>query len=68
MGVSASYLVGRVEEGQHALLLHGAQNAPPLLGGGVDTGGVVRACMQQNYGALRSALKVLNHALLTTSA
>lgn len=38
-------LVGRVEEGQQALLLHNPQNAAPLLRRGIHTCGVVRACV-----------------------
>ena len=38
-------LVGRVEEGQQALLLHNPQNAAPLLRRRIHTCGVVCACV-----------------------
>lgn len=61
------HLVGGVEEGEHVLLLDCLQDATPLLGRGVHTGGVVRACVQQHYGALWRPPQILQHALLHTN-
>lgn len=56
-------LVGHVEEGKVALLLHNVGDLLPLLGGRVDASRVVGAGMEEEDAALRSGLDVGNHAL-----
>ena len=64
MEVPASpHLVCRIKEGQQPLLLHRPQDAVPLLWGGVHSGGVVCAGMQQHNGALWGVLQILDHSL-----
>lgn len=64
VGVTASEaLVGHVEEGVVALLLDDVADLPPLLLGGVHTGGVVGAGVEQEDAALGGGLDVGDHAL-----
>lgn len=57
-------LVRRVEKGEQAPLLGHRQHARPLLGGGVDAGGVVRAGVQQEHRALGSGAQIRQHAVV----
>lgn len=56
-------LVGHVEEGVVALGLDDVGDLAPLLGGRVDTGGVVSAGVEEEDGALGGGLDVGDHAL-----
>lgn len=56
-------LVGHVEEGKVLLLLGDLGELHPLLGGGIDTGRVVSAGVQEEDAALGGGLHVGNHAL-----
>lgn len=67
-GGSECHLVGRVKEGEQALLLDSPQDALPLLRSGVHARGIVGACMQQHNGPLWRPPQVLNHALHSTLA
>mmetsp|Transcript_10598 Transcript_10598/g.25143 ORF Transcript_10598/g.25143 Transcript_10598/m.25143 type:complete len:279 (-) Transcript_10598:30-866(-) len=55
-------LVGHVEEDNVVLLLQERADLLPLLDGGVDAGGVVRARVQHEDGAVLGRLDVLAHA------
>lgn len=50
-------LVGHIEEGEELLLLDDVGDGGPLLGGGVDTGRVVSACVEQDDRAFRGSLQ-----------
>lgn len=64
VGVTASKaLVGHVEEGEVALLLHDIADLAPLGLGRVDTGGVVSASVEEDDAALGSGLDVGNQTL-----
>lgn len=64
VGVAGSEaLVGHVEEGVVTALLDCVADLLPLRLGGVNTGRVVRASVQQNDAALGHLLDVLNHAI-----
>lgn len=56
-------LVGHVEEGVVAVLLDNVAQSAPLVLGGVDTSGVVRASVEKDNAALGHVLDVLNHTL-----
>mmetsp|Transcript_21153 Transcript_21153/g.42679 ORF Transcript_21153/g.42679 Transcript_21153/m.42679 type:complete len:395 (+) Transcript_21153:312-1496(+) len=56
-------LIGVVEEGLKFVGLHDLRDFLPLLRGGVDAGGVVRAHVQHHRGPLRSSPQVLQHTL-----
>lgn len=56
-------LVGHVEEGEVALLLHDIADLAPLVLGGVDTGRVVSACVQQDDAVVRGGLDIGDQAL-----
>lgn len=56
-------LVGHVEEGKVALLLHDVANLAPLVLGRVDAGRVVSASVEQDDAVLRSGLDVGNQTL-----
>ena len=56
-------LVGHVEEGQVTHLGENLGDFLPLLGGRIDTGGVVSAGVEEERAAGGSTLEVLNHAL-----
>ena len=56
-------LVGHVEEGEVALLLHDIADLAPLVLGGVNTGRVVGTGVQQNDTVLGSSLDVGNQTL-----
>ena len=56
-------LVGHIEEGKVALLLHHIADLAPLLLGGVDTGGVVGASVEKDDAVLRGGLDVGNQTL-----
>lgn len=56
-------LVGHVEEGKVALLLHDVGNLAPLVLSRVDTSGVVGASMEQDDAVAGGGLKVGNQAL-----
>lgn len=61
--VPTTDLVGRVEEGQQAAARGHLQDGLPLLAAGVDAGGVVRAGVEQEHGALGRGLQVLQQAV-----
>lgn len=64
VGVTAGKaLVGHVEEGKVALVLADLGDLLPLLGRRVDTGGVVRAGVEEDRGTGRDGLEVGNQAL-----
>lgn len=64
VGVTAGEaLVGHVEEGKVALGLDGIADLLPLLDGGVDTGRVVGAGMEEEHASLGGGLDVCQHAL-----
>lgn len=64
VGVTAGKaLVGHVEEGEVALLLHDIADLAPLGLGRVDTGGVVSASVEEDDAALGSGLDVGNQTL-----
>lgn len=56
-------LVGHIEEGKVALLLHDVADLAPLLLRGVNTGRVVSAGVEQDDALGRSGLEVLNQTL-----
>lgn len=56
-------LVGHVEEGEVALLLDDIADLAPLLLGGVNTGGVVSASVEQDDAVLGSGLDIGDQAL-----
>lgn len=56
-------LVGHVEEGEVALLLEDLSNGSPLLWGGINTGGVVGAGVQENDRAVVGVAEVLDEAV-----
>jgi len=64
VGVTAGEaLVGHVEEGEVALLLHDIANLAPLVLGGVNTGRVVGTGVQQDDAVVGGSLDVGNQAL-----
>lgn len=56
-------LVSHVEEGKVSLSLDGLRDLLPLLLGGINTSGVVRASVEQEDAALGSGLDISDHAL-----
>lgn len=56
-------LVCHIEEGVMLLLFDDIGDLPPLLFGGVNAGGVVRASMQQDDRVIRRRLEILDHAV-----
>ena len=56
-------LVGHVEEGVVALVLDDGLDLLPLLGGGVDTGGVVGAGVEEEDGVVGGGLEVADQTL-----
>lgn len=56
-------LVGGVEEGEVGSLAHDRCDFAPLVLAGVDPGGVVGACVQEDDGAVRCCPQRLQHAI-----
>ena len=64
VGITAGEtLVGHVEQREVTAVANGSLNVLPLLNSGVNTGGVVRASVQQENRVLRSILDIRNQSL-----